>query len=49
MSLSALWERHGKHDKAYNNLKHVYNWFNEGLERHDLIKAKGVLIQLENS
>jgi predicted ATPase len=46
MSLSRLWQRQGKPDKARQLLAEVYGWFTEGFDTADLQEAKGLLDEL---
>ena len=40
LSLSRLWQQHGKRDQARQLLTEVYNWFTEGFETPDLQEAR---------
>jgi class 3 adenylate cyclase/predicted ATPase len=43
MSLSRLWQRHGKRVEARELLAPVYGWFTEGFDTADLQEAKSLL------
>jgi predicted ATPase len=43
MSLSRLWQQHGKRAEARELLAPVYGWFTEGLDTADLQEAKALL------
>jgi predicted ATPase/class 3 adenylate cyclase len=43
MSLSRLWQQHGKHAAARQLLAPVYGWFTEGFDTADLQEAKALL------
>jgi predicted ATPase/DNA-binding winged helix-turn-helix (wHTH) protein/class 3 adenylate cyclase len=43
MSLSRLWQRQGKRDKALKLLAPIYGWFTEGFDAADLQEAKALL------
>jgi hypothetical protein len=43
VSLSRLWQRQGKQDKARELLSGIHGWFTEGFETQDLIEAKECL------
>jgi predicted ATPase len=43
MSLSRLWQQHGKRAEAYALLAPVYGWFTEGFDTADLQEAKALL------
>ena len=43
MSLSRLWQKQGKGQKARPMLKNVYDWFTEGFDTKDLQEAKVLL------
>jgi len=47
MSLSRLWQQHGKHAEAHDLLAPVYGWFTEGFDTLDLREAKGLLSSSE--
>jgi len=47
MSLSRLWSKQGKRVKAKKLLEEIYNWFTEGFDTPDLIKAKTLLKELK--
>ena len=47
MSLSRLWQRHGKRDKARQTLAEIYDWFTEGFDTADLRDAKALLEELQ--
>jgi predicted ATPase len=46
MSLSRLWQRLGKRDKARQLLAPIYGWFTEGFDTADLQEAKALLEEL---
>jgi predicted ATPase len=46
ISLSRLWQRHGRRDKARDLLAPVHHWFTEGFETTDLQAANAMLEQL---
>jgi predicted ATPase len=43
MSLSRLWQRHGKRQQAHDLLAPIYGWFTEGFDTADLQEAKALL------
>lgn len=43
MSLSRLWQQHGKRSEARALLAEVYHWFTEGFDTADLQEAKALL------
>jgi predicted ATPase len=43
MSLSCLWQRQGKKEKARKLLQEIYGWFTEGFDTADLMEAKALL------
>ena len=43
MSLSRLWQRQGKRDKARQLLAEIYDWFTEGFDTADLQEAQALL------
>jgi predicted ATPase len=43
ISLSRLWQQHGKRQEAYDLLAPVYHWFTEGFDTADLKDAKALL------
>jgi predicted ATPase len=43
ISLSRLWQRHGKRTAAYELLAPIYGWFTEGFDTVDLQEAKALL------
>ena len=43
MSLSRLWQKQGKTEKARRMLQKVYGWFTEGFDTTDLKEAKALL------
>jgi hypothetical protein len=47
MSLGRWWQQQGKSKEAHELLAPVYDWFTEGFDTTDLIKAKGFLEELE--
>ncbi len=46
MSLSRLWQRQGKKEKARQLLAQIYGWFTEGFDTADLKDAKALLAEL---
>jgi adenylate cyclase len=48
MSLSRLWQSHGKKDEARQMLAEVYGWFTEGFDTADLQEAKALLEELSH-
>jgi TOMM system kinase/cyclase fusion protein len=46
VSLSRLWQQHGKRDAARELLVPVYGWFTEGFDTADLQEAKALLEEL---
>jgi predicted ATPase len=46
MSLSRLWQQHGKRAEAYEILTPIYGWFTEGFDTADLQEAKALLEEL---
>jgi predicted ATPase len=46
MSLSRLWQQHGKKEEACRLLKEIYGWFTEGFDTPDLQEAKALLEEL---
>ena len=46
MSLSRLWQAHGKHTAARQILAEIYNWFTEGFDTADLQTARTLLAAL---
>jgi predicted ATPase len=46
MSLSRLWQQHGKRDEARKLLAPVYGWFTEGFDAADLQEAEALLEEL---
>ena len=47
LSMSRLWQKQEKKEKAYNLLSEVYGWFTEGFDTSDLKEAKELLDELE--
>jgi class 3 adenylate cyclase/predicted ATPase len=47
MSLSRLWQQHGKRQEAHDLFAPVYSWFTEGFDTADLKDAKVLLEELE--
>ena len=47
MSLSRLWQRQGKKEKARQMLAEIYGWFTEGFDTADLQEAKSLLEELQ--
>jgi adenylate cyclase len=45
--LARLWQTQGKSGEAYELLAPVYDWFTEGFDTPDLIKAKALLEELD--
>ena len=46
LSLSRLWQRHGKRDEAHRLLQEIYGWFTEGFDTADLQEARALLDEL---
>ena len=46
MSLSRLWQKEGKQEKAHELLAEIYGWFTEGFDTADLKEAKVLLEEL---
>jgi predicted ATPase len=46
MSLSRLWQQHGKRAEAYALLAPIYGWFTEGFDTADLQEARALLDEL---
>jgi predicted ATPase len=46
MSMSRLWQQHGKRDEARQMLAEIYGWFTEGFDTADLKEAKVLLEEL---
>jgi predicted ATPase len=46
VSLSRLWQQHGKRDEARELLVPIYGWFTEGFDTADLQEAKALLEEL---
>ena len=46
MSLSRLWQKQGKKEKARQMLAEIYGWFTEGFDTCDLKEAKILLDEL---
>ena len=46
MSLSRLWQQHGKRDDARTMLTDIYQWFSEGFDTPDLQEAQALLADL---
>jgi predicted ATPase/DNA-binding winged helix-turn-helix (wHTH) protein len=44
LSLSRLWQQHGKRDQARQLLTEVYSWFTEGFETPDLQEARAWMV-----
>ncbi len=42
-SLARLWQRQGRKAEAHKKLAAIYDWFSEGFDMPDLIKAKSLL------
>jgi predicted ATPase len=49
VSLSRLWQQHGKRDEARELLAPLYGWFTEGFDTADLQEAKTLLEELGGS
>ena len=47
LSLSELWRTQNRGEDAYNLLKPIYEWFSEGSDTNDLVRAKNLLKELE--
>ena len=47
LSLSELWQTQNRGEDAYNLLKPIYEWFSEGSDTNDLVRAKNLLKELE--
>jgi tetratricopeptide (TPR) repeat protein len=47
VSLARLWQAQGRRDEARELLAPIYNWFTEGFDTVDLIKAKALLDELQ--
>lgn len=45
ISLSRLWQQHGKHLEAHQLLAEVYGWFTEGLATPDLHEGRALLAE----
>ncbi len=43
MSLSRLWQKQGKKEKARKLLQEIYGWFTEGFDTADLMEARVLL------
>jgi adenylate cyclase len=43
LSLSQLWQRQGKREKARQLLTEIYGWFTEGFDTADLQEAQALL------
>jgi serine/threonine protein kinase/tetratricopeptide (TPR) repeat protein len=48
VSLCCLWKKQNKNKEARQLLIKIYNWFTEGFETHDLLKAHGLLKELRS-
>ena len=46
VSLSRLWQQHGKRDAARQLLAPIYGWFTEGFDTADLQEARALLAAL---
>ena len=46
MSLSRLWQQHGKRAEARELLAPIYGWFTEGFDTADLQEARALLVEL---
>jgi len=49
MSLSRLWQQHGKRAAAHELLAPLYGWFTDGFDTADLQEAKALLDELASS
>jgi predicted ATPase len=49
MSLSRLWQQHGKREEARALLAPLYGWFTEGFDTADLQEAKTLLEELRGA
>jgi predicted ATPase len=49
MSLSRLWQQHGKREEVHALLTPIYGWFTEGFDTADLQEAKTLLKELRGS
>jgi tetratricopeptide (TPR) repeat protein len=47
-AMAILWEKQGKVEEAYELLKKVYDWFQEGHDSADLTEAKKILTRLKS-
>ncbi len=45
-NLADIWQAQGREAEAHNILAPIYEWFTEGLDTPDLIKARKLLEQL---
>ncbi len=48
MSLSQLWQSHGKKEEAHRMLAEIYGWFTDGFSSVDLKEARALLEELGN-
>jgi class 3 adenylate cyclase/tetratricopeptide (TPR) repeat protein len=48
VALANFWQKQGKTDEAYELLKEIFDWFQEGLESADLLEAKKILKGLKS-
>jgi len=46
LSLSRLWQQHGKRQAVHTLLAPIYDWFTEGFDTADLKEAKALLDDL---
>ena len=46
ISLSRLWQKQGKKERAHKMLSEIYGWFTEGFDTRDLKEAKALLDEL---
>jgi len=46
VSLSRLWQKHGKNEEARRMLAEIYGWFTEGFDTKDLQEARALLDEL---
>jgi len=49
VSLSRLWQKQGKTEKARKMLQEIYDWFTEGFDTRDLKEAKALLEELSHA
>jgi predicted ATPase len=46
LSVSPLWQSHGKKNEAHKLLAEIYGWFTEGFDTKDLQDAKALMEEL---